>query len=90
MDSKSQTEIVTGMEGRKRKKGGRVSKLVKTLEQGQLQGNKIMSYFSPNIKIERGHPLRFSTLCESGQKRELECDDLPGVKMGSAKKKSRN
>ena len=84
------TGFVTGVEGRTKKRGGRVSKLVKTLEQGQLQGNKILSYFSATkFDMERGHPLAFSTICESGQKRGLECDILPGVKIGSASKKSR-
>ena len=89
VDSKPQTEIVTGVEGRKRKKGGRVSNLIKTLEQGQLQGNKINKYFSTNIKMERGHPLSFSRICENVQKREFDCDGLPGVNMGSARKKPR-
>ena len=89
MDSKPQTENVTGVEGRKRKKGGRVSNTIKTLEQGQLQGNKINTLFSTNIKMDRGHPLSFSRICENGQKREFDCDGLPGVNMGSARKKPR-
>ena len=51
-----------GREQRKRRKGGRVSKITKTFEQGEKQKNKITFYILKND----GHPSARLKLCESG------------------------
>ena len=74
------------------RRGGRVSNFIKTLEEGSKQQNKIVSYFSkPGGRMDSGHPLAITKLCDSGTKRRKDesenvCD---GVSMGSAHKRAR-
>ena len=58
------TEGGGGWEGgqRKKRKGGRVSNLMKTFEQGDRQRNKITFYTLKNY----GHPSAGTKLCASG------------------------
>ena len=58
------------------RRGGRVSNILKTLEQGARQANKINKYFSTSgegIVGEGRHPLALEKLCESGSKWRM-CD----------------
>ena len=86
--------------GRSRRRGGRVSNTIKTLEEGAKQINKIYSYFSNlNNKCkegrERGHSFaRAENLCGGVKRRmddskynyhESENDGM----LGSAKKRAR-
>ena len=78
------------------RRGGRVSNLVKTLEQGAKQRNKINSYFSKfgdgcEIGRERGHSLAAAKLCV-GVKRRVQdyCEESENdSNVGSAKKRPR-
>ena len=73
---KSRTE--DGKEVRKQsrivRRGGRVSNILKTLEQGARQANKINKYFSTSgegMVGEGRHQLALVKLCESGSKRRV-------------------
>ena len=68
-----------GREGERRRKrrGGGVSNIVNTFEQGEKQRNKITSYIlKTGVKKqgEDGHPSPLAKLCASGAKRRL-CDN---------------
>jgi hypothetical protein len=94
---------VPGGGGRSKKRGGRVSNTVKTLEEGAKQANKIFAYFSyfsnSSAKCkegrENGHPLSLSLsgaekLC-GGVKRNM-CEDNESENVGivgSASKRAR-
>ena len=78
MALKSQTEGVKKITKQSKivRRGGRVSNILKTLEQGARQANKINKYFSTSgegMVGEGRHPLALEKLCESGSKRRM-CD----------------
>ena len=64
------------------RRGGRVSNIVKTLEAGAKRQNKVILYFlKPGVRLDSGHPLATSKLCDSGTKRrnyesENACDGV--------------
>ena len=77
------------------RRGCRVSNIVRTLEQGAKQKNKVFSYISKfgrgtGMGRERGHTLAVQKLCV-GVKRELEycVNESENDSVGSAKKRSR-
>ena len=52
------------------RRGVRVSNIVNFLEEGAKQNNKIISYFSKSGgRMDSGHPLARTKLCDSGTKR---------------------
>ena len=76
------------------RRGGRVSNIIQTLEAGAKQQKTIISYFSkPGVRMDSGHPLAISKLCDSGTKRRNDDDEsenvFDGVSMGSAHKRVR-
>ena len=72
-----------------RKRGGRVSGIVRTLEEGAKQKNKIFSYFSKFA--ENGHPLAKTQSDNFGIKRRMEESEVEcaGVTGGSARKRTK-
>ena len=65
--------------------------MVKTLEEGSKQNNKIISYFSKSGgKMDNGQPLARTKLCDSCTKRmDIESEnDCDGVNVGSLRKRA--
>ena len=74
---------------RVRRRGERVSEIVKTLEEGAKQQNKIFSYLAN--KVGNGHPLARTKIANFGAKRRMEGSEVEynGVTGGSARKRTK-